>query len=67
MRFYHYEKGVGVGKVLALLKGGGGGHNKYWGSLYTVAKGCSHTEREVQNVSDRRFFHFIAPPPSPSP
>ena len=22
--FYHYEKGVGVGKVLAMLKGGGG-------------------------------------------
>ena len=33
MKFYSYEKG-GVGKVLAMLKGG---HKKFWGSFYMVA------------------------------
>ena len=37
MKFYPYEK-WGSEKVLAMLKGGGGGgHNKFWGSFYTVA------------------------------
>ena len=27
----------GVEKVLAMLKGGGRGHNKFWGSFYAVA------------------------------
>ena len=34
MKFYRYEKG-GAQKVLAMLKGGG--HNKFWGSIYAVA------------------------------
>ena len=34
MKIYPYEKGGGV--VLAMLKWGGG-HNKFWGSFYTVA------------------------------
>ena len=33
MKCYPYEKGGGG--VLAMLKGGG--HNKFWGSFYTVA------------------------------
>ena len=30
-------KGEGGGQVLAMLKEGGGGHNKFWGSFYPVA------------------------------
>ena len=32
-KFYPYEKGGGAEKVLAMLKEGGGGHNKFWGSF----------------------------------
>ena len=36
VNFYPYEKGGRrPEKVLAMLKGGG--HNKFWGSFYTVA------------------------------
>ena len=34
MKFYPYEKGGGVEKVLAMLKGGG--HKKFWGSFCHV-------------------------------
>ena len=36
VKFYPYKKkgGRGVGKALAILKGG---HNKFWGSFYAVA------------------------------
>ena len=34
MKFYPYEKGGGVEKVLAILKEG---HNRFWGSIYGVA------------------------------
>ena len=30
-------KGGGAKKVPAMLKGGGGVHNKFWGSFYAVA------------------------------
>ena len=39
MKFYPYEKGGGVDKVLAILKGG---HKKFWGSFYAVARSFSH-------------------------
>ena len=35
MKIYHYEKGGGGEKVLAMLKGGG--HKKFRGSFYAVA------------------------------
>ena len=36
VKFYPYEKGGGgAEKVLAMLKGGG--HKKFWGSLYALA------------------------------
>ena len=36
MKFYPYKKrGLGAEKVLAMLKGGG--HNKFWGSFYSIA------------------------------
>ena len=34
MTFYPYEKGVR--KSFSHAEGGGGGHNKFWGSLYVV-------------------------------
>ena len=39
MKFYPYHKGGGAEKVLAMLKAGGGGHNKLWGGS------LSHIER----------------------
>ena len=30
------QKGGGAEKVWAMLKWGGGGHNKFWGSFYVV-------------------------------
>ena len=42
MNFYPYEKGGGAEKVLTMLKGG---HNKFWGSFYAVARSFSHIER----------------------
>ena len=45
VKFYPLQKGVGTGKVLALLKGGGGGHNMCWASFNTRAWGFSHTEK----------------------
>ena len=41
-----------------MLKGGGGGHNKFWGSIYTVAGSFSHIVEGVQKVSDPRFSHL---------
>ena len=37
VKFYRYEKGGGAEKVLAMLKGGGGGHKTFRGSFYVVA------------------------------
>ena len=38
MKYYPYEKGGGgAEKALAMLKEGGGGHNKTLGSFYTEA------------------------------
>ena len=37
VKFYPYEKGGGrAEKVLAMLKGGGEGYQKFWGSFYQV-------------------------------
>ena len=46
VKFYPYEKGVG--KVLAILKGG---HNKFWGSFYVVALSFSHIVGGARKVS----------------
>ena len=35
VKFYPYEKGGG--EVLAMLKGGGGGHTKFWDRFYAMA------------------------------
>ena len=39
VKFYPYEKkgGGGVEQVLTMLKEGGGGQNKFWGSFSTEA------------------------------
>ena len=36
VKFYSYEKGGGR-KCLSHAEGGGGGHNKFWGSFRTRA------------------------------
>ena len=42
--------------------GGGGGHNKFWGTLYTGASSSSHTEGgRVQKVSGPQFSHLKPP------
>ena len=52
MKFYPYEKGGGgTEKVLAMLKGGGGGHTKFWGSIYAVAGSFSHIVEGARKVS----------------
>ena len=44
VKFYHYKrKGLAAAKVLAILKGRGGGHNTYWGSFNTGAWSFSYT------------------------
>ena len=37
VKLYPYEKGGGAEQVSAMLKGGGGVHNKFWGSFYAEA------------------------------
>ena len=41
----------GAEKVLAILKAGGGGHKKFWGSFYTVALSFSHIAAGALKVS----------------
>ena len=37
MKFTPTKRGRGSEKVLAMLKGGGGGHNKFWVIFHVVA------------------------------
>ena len=39
MKFYPYEKGGGRKKFKPCLRGG---HTKFWGSFYVVARSFSH-------------------------
>ena len=49
MMFYPNENGGWAEKVLAMLEGG---HKKFWGSFYMVARSFSHIEwGGVQKVS----------------
>ena len=46
VKFCPYEKGGRQG--FSHAEGGGGGHNKFWGSFYVVAQSFSHIEGRVQ-------------------
>ena len=47
--------GEGAEQVLAMLSGEGGGHNKFWGSFYTVAGSFGHIEGE----GGAKSFHSL--------
>ena len=50
MKFYHHKKGMGAKKAVAMLNGG---HNKFWGSLYAVARRFGH----IEGRGDTKSFH----------
>ena len=56
IKFYSYKRGGGVRKSFSHAEGGGRGggvvgHNKFRGSVYTVARSFGHIEGGVQKVS----------------